>query len=408
MKKTFNYSNSIKLFGKISLIFISTQLLMGCEKSSLSESSTEAISDQIRSTNAAAGATIGDPGFVYDASKEDPFWAAKMKIWATAGAPSGIPILANLVKGATVTAKTSTAINAAISSCPAGKYVYLPNGTYDITEQVKLKSNVYLVGESRDSAVCKINAAFKTGVAFALWNITKSGIYNLTILGGWGTPPQNWNPGNGGVSPRPDVTSWSVGLKNGTTNCFLDNVKIKDSGTHPLVCNADHNTFRKLYIDGVQNKGGGGEGYFFFMGGYNLITDCFVTHLRHFSLQGSGSEYNVVYKNSIEQEISFHSGDNGNNLIEQNNITLPSDMTDIYYGIMGPWSIQHTLSNNPNFIYKNNVLEQNHSNHTPWSLSTKIYNGPYVVKPLTEAGIYNNFREMVGKTPIHGTLYAVK
>jgi hypothetical protein len=405
MKEVSRLFNTVKPIGKITLVLISVFLIIGCKKPIADD---QKFAKDTTNDNTLAELTIGDSGLVYDTSKEDPYWAGKMQIWATAGAPSGIPMLSGLSKGPTVTVYNSAGINTAIANCPAGKYVYLPNQAYDINATVKLKSNVYLVGESRNGVICKINPELKTETAFAFWTITKSGIYNLTIEGGWGTPVQNWNTGDDTVpSPRPDVTSVSVGINASATDCFLDNVKILNSGRHPLLCNSSHNTFRKLYVDGAINKGPNAEGYFFILGAYNLITDCFITHLRHFTLQGPACEYNVVYRNTIEQEISFHTEDNGNNLIEQNNIKLPADMTAIYYGIMGPWSTQHVLSKHPNYIYKNKVLEQNHNNNTPWSDNSIIYDGPYVVKPIGEAAIYNNFREMPGKTPIRGVLYSV-
>ena len=84
----------------------------------------------------------------------------------------------------------------------------------------------------------------------------------------------------------------------------------------------------------------------------------------------------------LRQEVSFHSSDNGNNLIANNRITLPSDMPPIeagetgpypetengkptYFAIMGPWSTQHDNSNHPNFIYKNKCVQDNHNYLAP-------------------------------------------
>lgn len=54
----------------------------------------------------------------------------------------------------------------------------------------------------------------------------------------------------------------------------------------------EHNTIRGTEIGGASN----------------LITGCKVTHLRHISMQGERSKYNVVFDNDFRQEVSFHSG----------------------------------------------------------------------------------------------------
>lgn len=364
---------------------------------------------------------VGDPGVTFDLSGIEDHWESKVSEWVTAGVRGGIPYLSDLKKGPTVDVRSSAGINAAIAEAGEGEYVFLPNGEYTITDTVNMKSRVYLVGESRDGVVCTITK--KTGYGFHFNGVSHSGIYNLTIQGGWGNPKYDWNYGQSFNEELPDVSSWSVALRNGTSDCHLDNVKILNSGEHPLRCNARHNTFRGLHIDGCHNKAGGAQAYFFIQNSHNLITDCYVTRLRHISLQGSNVDYNVVYGNDFEQEVSFHSGDNGNNLIERNKITLPADMPGHYYAIMGPWSSQHALSAHPNYIYKNKCVENNgtatalniqtgrdndHKGATPWSDDSKIYDGPYKVKPIGAEAIYNNFRAMPeGKVPSGGTLYPV-
>lgn len=352
---------------------------------------------------------VGDPGVIFDQAMIDTNMVTwpQVQRWSEAGVRGGIPFMDSLIKGATVTTRTSSGINAAINIAPAGTYVYLPDGEYIISGQVTMKSDVYLVGESREGVVCTITK--KDGIAFAFENVQGSGIYNLTIQGGWGTPRYPWNIGEDYNTERPDITNWSVGLRDGTSDCFLDKVAILNSGMHPLRCNAVHCTFRDLVVDGCHNKGGGAQGYFFIQNADNLVTGCFITHLRHISLQGGNVEYNVVYKNKFYQEVSFHHGDNGNNLIEQNEITLPADMWPGYYAIMGPWSIQHDLSHNFNQLYKNRCLElsEGHNNATPWSVDSVVYLGPYEVRPVGAKAIYNNFRNSGLGDPVGGTLYPV-
>ena len=354
-----------------------------------------------------AQSQIGDPGVTFDQSKFDADWPQMLR-WTQTGVTGGIPLLANLQQGAIVTAKTSAGINAAISSCPAGKYVYLPNGTYTIDSQVSMKTNVSLVGQSRTGVTCKITTP--SGIAFSFDGINKAGIYKLTIEGGWGTPKYAWNGGTGfATTPgQENNTSVSVKFRNGAQDCWLDDVTVLNSGDHSILLIANHNTIRNCTIDGVHRKDGGYQGYFHVGGADNLVVNNTITHLRHFSMQDATSKYNVIYKNTFVQEISFHNSDGGNNLVEQNTVTLPSDVPNSnpnYFAIMGPWSTQHTISLSPNFIYKNSCIEKNHSGATPWSDNSKIYDGPYEVKP---ADPYTNFRAMASsKVPTGGTLYPI-
>ncbi|AWW29511.1 hypothetical protein DN752_04850 [Echinicola strongylocentroti] len=350
---------------------------------------------------------IGDPGVAIDNSKLDADYP-QMERWGSAGARNGIPFKDSLEMGITVNSMNSSGINAAIAQCPSGKYVFLPNGTYTIDGQVDLKKDVYLIGESREGVIC--NITMTSGNAFYFdGDDSNSGIYDLTIQGSWGEPQYDWNMGLGsGNTELPNNSNVSVKFKN-AIDCFLDNVKIMNSAMHPVWVNATHITLRNLHIDGVHNKGGGAQGYFMVLNGDNLVTGCYMTHLRHFSIQGANAKYNVVYGNSFDQEVSFHTGDGGDNLIENNVINLPADMWENYYAIMGPWSIQHDLSEKPNFIYRNQCYHHNMSEGplSPWSDSSVVYYGPHMVKPIGHNPILENFTPYQGGTPTGGTLYPI-
>ena len=80
----------------------------------------------------------------------------------------------------------------------------------------------------------------------------------------------------------------------------------------------------------------------------------------------------------------------------------------VYFAIMGPWSTQHTLSANPNFIFRNNCIQYNHDfgSQTPWSGDDKVYYGPIQMGLSIEQRI-GNFPEYSAGVPAGGTLYAV-
>ena len=310
------------------------------------------------------------------------------------------------------TADIQAAIDKMASSLSADEkgLITLANGRYVINASVKMKSNVSLKGESREGVQCWVTqtASSEVGV-FEFSNVSKCGLYNMTIEGSWGKPKYNWNTGSSANRETNNAVT-SVRFINTTSDCWLDKVTILYSVWHSVSVNhpGNHHTFRDLIVDGAYRKYGGGEGYFIIVGKDCLVTGCQITHMRHMSFQGGNCEYNVFYDNDIKQEFSFHTGDLGNNLIENNKITLPSDMPDGYTAFMGPWSIQHSLSKKPNYLYRNKCIEYNQSgNPTPWSDDNIVYNGPYKVKPTTLEGKHNNFGACSKGVPQGGTLYAV-
>ncbi len=318
-----------------------------------------------------------------------PAW--KINRWNDAGVNGGIPSIPssfNSSNSVTVTTKTNAGIQSAIATAKSANksWVYLPNGNYNFTGQVNMEPGISLVGQSRSGV--KIYIKFNGGNGISFYNDNNCGIYRMTINGrfpkpGGGfyvSPTNKW--GCSSCNELPAVTNNSVKI-NQSSNCWIDDVTINNSGRHPIVlgASANHNTVRNCYIKGAFNKGGGANGYFFIMGKDNLITQCGATQIRHISIQGTSAEFNVVYDNNFEQEVSFHAKDKGNNLIEKNTITLPSDMPDRYYAIMGTWSTDHDMSLNDNYLNRNNCIENNHGGARLyggqwWWSSGKVFKGP--------------------------------
>lgn len=363
--------------------------------------------------NSFAQLRVGDPGVTFDMNKMDPRYP-QMEKWITAGVRGGIPFLEDQeIKETLNDGADSDAIIAAINSVAGqgGGAVLLKNGNYRIDKMVSMRSNVSIIGESRDGVICTIYMTGSSGFYFGTGD-KNCGLYRLTVQGSWGTPFYPWNISSNANDELPGNDNISIKFS-GSEDCWLDKVTILNSAQDPMRCNAIHTTFRDLIVDGVHKKAGGAQGYFFIQDGYNLITGCEITHIRHISLQGDGVEYNVVYDNDFHQEVSFHSGDDGNNLIENNRITLPADMPPgtsspqpDYYAIMGPWSTQHQNSADTNYIYKNQCVEYNHAgNPTPWSDPKLVYVGPKEVKPKDPS---TNFPALAASfSPIGGTFYPI-
>lgn len=328
-------------------------------------------------------------------------------LWRASGVEKGIltlPTVFNSTNAITVINYSSKGINDAIEKADQQKktWVFLPNGEYELTTSIKMKSTISLVGESKEGVKCYNQ--LKTGSTFSFFKNENSGIYNISIIGKFPyeeagetkyhtKPKYNWNLGISENYELVDNTNNSVFIKT-SKNCWVKNVLIKNSGLHPIRISGDSNhcTIQKTEVDGVFNKSGGAQGYFFILGAHNLIIECKVTHLRHFSIQGSQAEFNVVYNNDFLQEVSFHSGDGGNNLIENNRITLPTNMPPAngrggppYYAIMGTWSTQHINSLKDNFLFNNRCVQNNRGGALLFESQNKnVFSGPILSKKEAE------------------------
>lgn len=372
------------------------------------------MSDELPGTQYRAG----DPDVKFDKSKFDADYP-QMREWVKAGVRGGIPFVDKLEIKETIEAgAASAAINAAIDRVAkqGGGAVLLKKGTYNINAKVRMKSKVVLIGEDRKTTVCVINKAMTEGAAFEFeMNQSYSGICRLTVKGGWlnkngeEKPFYDWNVSSQENNELDGNKVISVYFARDSHDCWIDDMDILNSADFPMRSHGTHHTMRNLYVDGCFNKHGGCHGYFFLMNSYNLVTECRITHIRHISIQGEKAEYNVLYNNDFAQEISFHHGDNGNNLIEQNRITLPEDMPGKqpnYFAIMGPWSIQHSVSAYNNFVFRNRCVEKNHGGVTPWSDDSKVYVGPVMIKPKDP---HTNFVESPEyKAPKGGTFYPIR
>lgn len=331
-----------------------------------------------------------------------------------------------------------------------GGIITLENGYYYLDKPIFMPSNIVLRGEEAGKVILYVAAndamldpyrghavLFATMDGDTVVGSENAGLENLVFEGCLGKPREDWND-----HALVEVdTNTSILLFDKTThNCWLHTVSVINGYRQTVNCSGYNNTFSNVYSNGAFNKGGGGAAYFIIAGHNNLMTGCLVTHLRHFSIQAGTAEYNVVYDNVFRQEVSFHHKDLGNNLIENNEIYLPGPNDEIertgkysslgypeyydfpildgtdsvfssrgirdgYVAIMGPWSIQHQISEELNYILNNRVTQNNQSIKHPWSEENIVYVGPFYVKPADK---YTNF---VPKdeypAPIGGTFYPV-
>lgn len=358
---------------------------------------------------------LGDPGVTFDESKMDPDYP-QMQEWRKAGVSGGIPLRESWPVVAVLEPTDSAGINAVLNSVwrdahrNGGGTVFLKNGTYTIDQTVSMRPSLQLVGESREGVVLWVTvtsdpdpASDQIPSAILFQAIPNAGIANLTIQGGMGTPRQDRMVFQ---NLKPEFTVDSVNFER-ADNCWVDDVNIIDSGRHPIASwNAKNITIRGCYVDGAWNKGELGRGYFALQGSYFLVVENHVRRLRHFGLQKQYCEYNVVFGNFIEQDINFHDGDLGHNLIEKNRIILPTSIpSPNWHAIMGPWreggKNNHILSKRDNFIFNNKCIEYHNGGVKVYSDSSVVYTGP---RRWETSG--NPF-DTTANIPIGGTFYPV-
>lgn len=356
---------------------------------------------------------VGDPEVRFDESKFDADYKYydKMQIWRQAGVEDGVPHLEDQLAQVTKVFEAGSPASQIRDYLEQHKgekiVVLLKNGDYLLDVPIRIYSNATLIGESRDGVKITVDGNITGSTYISMVDAQRAGLRNVWINGSWlnedgeNRPKYNWEVE---VVGREKNRTIDMSAK---SNCFLDNVKLTNNPSHPIWLRGDNHTVRNVEINGAFNKGGGCQGYFFIASNNALITNCRITRIRHISFQGKDSHQNVFYDNDLDQEVSFHVDDGGDNLIERNRIYLPAQMPEAYNAIMGPWSSQHRVGG-LNFIYENRCKEDNpgRNGKTPWS-DERLYIGPHVVSVGTNNPTrYTNF-EPSSDAPKEGTLYPV-
>ncbi|MEP3389231.1 MAG: T9SS type A sorting domain-containing protein, partial [Reichenbachiella sp.] len=341
---------------------------------------------------------VGSPGVTFG-----PGGNSQTPEWIKAGVEGGIPFLNGSPVIQTLSATNTAGIQAAIDAAESagGGQVVLNNGTYTIDATLNMKSNVRLVGESKDGAILNITMTGSTGSAIVFGTPGQAGttVYagmdNLTIQGGHGQPNDFTM-----TDAKSNFLIHSVYFSGGSKNCWLDNVNIINSGNGAITTwQCSNITIRDCYIERSWNKGAGGHGYVQLSGSYILFFNNTVKKMRHLAIQREGAHHNVVYRNNLEQDVNFHNADAGDNLVEKNVVRLPAGLDSQYHAMMGPWSTQHSAPGPNNVVYGNDCIENNNGGITTFCDPGKVY------VPVRFEGD-NPFDENTN-VPIGGTFYPV-
>ena len=117
--------------------------------------------------------------------------------WSAPGVNGGIParttICSTLSPGV-----TAAQINSAISSCPANEVVYLNSGTYSLSSEIVMKSNVTLRGAGANLTLITFSSGGTTCSIGGSEDVCISGTFN------WNGGPNN-------------ITTWTAGYSKGTS-----------------------------------------------------------------------------------------------------------------------------------------------------------------------------------------------
>lgn len=367
-----------------------------------------------QSALAAADLRVGDAGTKADPTKFDPNFI-DMKEWAEAGVRGGIPrrdagkVLATLKPGDDIQA----AIDSAAKS--GGGVVLLSAGTYSVKTGLQLRKGVVLRGQSKDVVVLentmraeRLTAAHFT-VRFA--GVTLAGLEDLTlrheevarlgldVYGERVAGPKN-NPRN-----IADLYVGGVSMED-ADDCWIDNVNILHSGTHPLEAAGRRLTVRDTLIDGAFNKGeegspaGSGNVYFAVTGG--LFYNCTVRNTRHAlvlrdTLSGGDCKFNVFLDCNFQGDVNFHGNrrDSGHNLFE--GLLVRSLLTHGWTA----WAYWRREEIGPaNLVYKSAGWGGSENDKFATADPTKVY----TFTGLRDPNILATFDKPAPKA---GTLYAV-
>lgn len=298
---------------------------------------------------ATAAPRVGDADSKPEPTRFDPNYP-DMKQWAEAGVRGGIPardalkIVKTLKPGDDVQIAINDAARDYLNASGPVKQAYgeppvvvlLSAGTYPIKKPLDLKSGVVLRGQNKEMVVLEaaIRATKLTSDSFTVRIDEQrlAGLEDLTIrheevarLGLAVYAESVAGPKNNPNGVK-DLHVGGVEIEK-SFDCWLDNVSILHSGSHPLEAAGERITVRDTLIDGAFNKGeegapaGSGNVYFSVAGG--LFYNNTIKNTRHClvlrdTLSGGDCKYNVILDCNFQGDVNFHGNrkDSGRNLFE--------------------------------------------------------------------------------------------
>lgn len=304
----------------------------------------------------------------------------EMQNFANAGVSGGIPLVLDVVRVVNPGDDLQNAIDFVSNS--GGGVIKLNSGTYPISKTLFIKSGVVIRGADKESVILESTVRGYDSNAYSIYfdDATNAGLENLThFYKVEGCTPNDYDSLNNGPYDRSiydndpcgltDLYVGAVGMSNNTSDSWIDNCNILESGSHAIRVRGNNCTISRCFIDRAYNKGPGGRAYFDIIGDNNLVVNNTVKRIRHFAVH-QGARYNVVFNNLFWVDVNFHSEDDGFNLIEKNTITTPS-----WHGwnIIATGAVEfHKPPGSKNLIY-NNTTDHRQTGQNLFGVENTIY-----------------------------------
>lgn len=225
----------------------------------------------------------------------------------------------------------SVAINEAIGKISKGQALYLPDGIYNLSSVINLKSGKSIVGESRDNTVLKVKDG-TTGAVIKGDTVTNCVVENMTLTSDW-TGQYSLSTTN----KNPDVGQMKFGLLlYSAEGIVARNLMIEKFNTAGIaVCAGNNCRLENNTILNATDLSGDGHGYGILLqdrnGNGNGVTKSVLEgnylkgpYLRHGVLLQAFSNHNEIKNNQFEEirldSIDLHGEGEHHNEIAENKI----------------------------------------------------------------------------------------
>ncbi len=257
----------------------------------------------------------------------------------------------------------SAAINEAIGKISRGQALYLPDGTYNLSSVINLKSNKSIVGESSGNTVLKVKDG-TTGAVIKGDRATDCVVENLTLTSDWtGRYPSST------TSRNPDEGQMKFGLLlYSAKRIAARNLIIEKFDTAGIaVCEGTNCRLENNTISNATDLSGDGHGYGILLQDRNG-NDAGVTksvvegnhlkgpYLRHGVLLQAFSNHNEIKNNQFEEirldSVDLHGEGEHHNEIAGNKI---SDGGEAGVGVGNGPIGTHGASGPYNYIHDNEI-----------------------------------------------------
>lgn len=304
------------------------------------------------------------------------------------------------------------------------RIITLSTGTYQIMQPLRFASGVTLraVNPTTTKLVVRLRGRRPTAPdesghmpwtsALLLEGVQNSGIENLTILYDDSlSKPLNPREGSKSYIDNPrgqDDLHVAFVRFSGSTNCWISNCVLTNSGNHPLILESSgHITVDGVEIEGVQNKGEHSGNILISGSNHCLLNGLVVNDINHLLFAdgraGKVNHHNVVINSRLNVDVRFQSPESKAILLQECLITVPAwhNFPPISLG----WS-KHSGSKpaDDNLVYFCTITRD----FGPSNSSFSVADNPNMVYRILANSTFKGNVEEAGPVPQATTLWPVK